>query len=58
MTAQGGSSIWGEPEAIHESAVGLREMRQGVVLCKRVALMSPLPERRGNSWDIQDLGND
>lgn len=38
--------------------MGLKEMRQGVVLCKRVALMSPLPERRGYSWGIWKLGND
>lgn len=38
--------------------MGLKDMRQGLVLCKRVALMSPLPERRGYSWGIQKPEND
>lgn len=50
--------MWGEPKTTHESAAGAEGDEAGVDLCKRVALVSPLPERRGHSWGIQELGND
>jgi len=47
---------WEKPKGMRDSAVGLMELGQGVAFCKRVALMSPLPEVRGCSWSIQRGG--
>lgn len=48
-----GSGIGEKPKGTWESAVGLMELGQGVVLCKGVALVSLLPQRRGCSWGIR-----